>query len=150
VVLGTSATLREMIKFENGAVTNPTFAEYAPITMREAPPVKVTFVENPRSRWAGLVSRRWRRRGGIANALYDLTGIGCSTNRSPGIACWRPCRSSRPAGPAQHGKTQDFEAKGPVATGSFAVCCYLAMYDDRTRRMQLAAGVDEQYGAGLV
>ena len=35
VVLGTSSTLREIIKFENGEVTNPTFADYAPITMAQ-------------------------------------------------------------------------------------------------------------------
>lgn len=76
VVLGTSSTLRETITFENGAVTNPTFAQYAPITMREAPPVNVTFVPNPSEPMGGIGEPAVApTTGAIANALYDLTGV---------------------------------------------------------------------------
>lgn len=76
VVLGTSATLRETILFENGEVTNPTFAQYAPITMREAPPVNVVFVEDKSNPMGGIGEPAVApTSGAIANALYDLAGI---------------------------------------------------------------------------
>lgn len=76
VVMGTSSTLREMIKFENGAVTNPTFAEYAPITMRQAPSVDVVFVEDKNNAMGGVGEPAVApTTGAIANALYDLAGI---------------------------------------------------------------------------
>ena len=76
VVLGTSSTLREIIKFENGAVTNPSFAEYAPITMRDAPSVDVVFVEDKNNPMGGVGEPAVApSTAAIANALYDLAGI---------------------------------------------------------------------------
>jgi isoquinoline 1-oxidoreductase len=76
VVLGTSSTLREITKFENGTVTNPTFADYAPITMREAPPVNVVFVEDKSNAMGGIGEPAVApTAGAIANALYDLAGV---------------------------------------------------------------------------
>lgn len=76
VVLGTSSTLREIIKFENGAVTNASFAEYAPITMRESPSVEVVFVEDKANAMGGIGEPAVApTTGAIANALYDLTGV---------------------------------------------------------------------------
>lgn len=76
VVMGTSSSLREMIKFENGRVTNPTFAEYAPITMREAPSVDTVFVEDKTNPMGGVGEPAVApTTAAIANALYDLAGI---------------------------------------------------------------------------
>ena len=76
VVLGTSSTLREVIKFENGEVTNPSFAEYAPLTMREAPEIDVTFVVDNSQPMGGIGEPGVApTAGAIANALYDLAGI---------------------------------------------------------------------------
>lgn len=76
IVMGTSSTLREIIQFENGTVTNASFAKYAPITMREAPAVSVTFVENPSQPMGGIGEPGVApTSGAIANALYDLAGI---------------------------------------------------------------------------
>jgi isoquinoline 1-oxidoreductase len=76
VVLGTSATLREITTFENGKVTNPTFAQYAPITMRETPTVDVVFVEDKANPMGGIGEPAVApTTGAIANALYDLLGI---------------------------------------------------------------------------
>ncbi len=76
VVLGTSSTLREMIKFENGEILNATFAEYAPITMRESPSVEVTFVTNQNDAMGGIGEPAVApTSAAIANALYDLAGI---------------------------------------------------------------------------
>jgi CO/xanthine dehydrogenase Mo-binding subunit len=74
--MGTSATLREIIKFENGKVTNASFAQYAPITMRESPSVDVVFVEDKANAMGGIGEPAVApTTGAIANALYDLTGI---------------------------------------------------------------------------
>lgn len=76
VVMGTSSTLREIIKFENGAVTNASFAEYAPITIRESPTVEVVFVEDKTNAMGGIGEPAVApSTGAIANALYDLAGI---------------------------------------------------------------------------
>lgn len=76
VVLGTSSTLREIITFENGAVTNPSFADYAPITMREAPTVELVFLEDKSNPMGGVGEPAVApTSGAIANALYDLAGI---------------------------------------------------------------------------
>ena len=76
VVLGTSSALREIVKFANGKVLNPSFKEYAPITMREAPPVRVGFVEDKTQPMTGVGEPGVAPiTGAIANALYDLTGI---------------------------------------------------------------------------
>jgi len=76
VVMGTSASLREIITFENGTVTNPSFAQYAPITMREAPSVDVVFSEDKNNPMGGIGEPGVApTTGAIANALYDLLGI---------------------------------------------------------------------------
>jgi CO/xanthine dehydrogenase Mo-binding subunit len=76
VVMGTSSTLREIVKFENGKITNPTFAEYAPITMREAPSVDTVIVQKEEYPMGGVGEPAVApTTGAIANALYDLAGI---------------------------------------------------------------------------
>jgi CO/xanthine dehydrogenase Mo-binding subunit len=76
VVMGTSSTLREIVKFEHGRVTNPTFAEYAPITMRESPTVSVRIVQNEEYPMGGVGEPAVApTTGAIANALYDLAGV---------------------------------------------------------------------------
>lgn len=76
VVMGTSSTPREFITFEKGTVTNPTFAQYAPITMRESPTVEVVFVEDKTNPMGGVGEPAVApTTGAIANALYDLTGV---------------------------------------------------------------------------
>jgi isoquinoline 1-oxidoreductase len=76
IVLGTSATLREIIKFENGQVSNASFAEYAPITMRESPTVSVAFSEDKANPMGGIGEPGVApTTGAIANAVYDLLGI---------------------------------------------------------------------------
>ncbi len=75
-VMGTSSTLREITKFENGRVTNPTFAEYAPITMRESPSVDMVIVEDRSNPMGGVGEPAVApTTGAISNALYDLVGI---------------------------------------------------------------------------
>jgi CO/xanthine dehydrogenase Mo-binding subunit len=76
VVLGTSSSLREVIKFENGQVSNASFAAYAPITMRESPTVSVTFSEDKNNPMGGIGEPGVApTTGAIANAAYDLLGI---------------------------------------------------------------------------
>ena len=76
VVLGTSASLREIIKFDNGQVKNASFAEYAPITMRESPTVSVVFSEDKNNPMGGIGEPGVApTTGAIANAVYDLLGI---------------------------------------------------------------------------
>lgn len=76
VVLGVSSALREIIKFDNGRVTNPSFAEYAPITMRESPTVDTVFVEDKTQPMTGVGEPAVAPvAGAVANALYDLLGI---------------------------------------------------------------------------
>ncbi|MGH2560019.1 MAG: molybdopterin cofactor-binding domain-containing protein [Thermomicrobiales bacterium] len=76
VVMGVSPTLREMTTFENGRVTNPTFGQYRPLTMMEAPTVDVVFVEDKTNPMGGvgepIVSPVT---GAVANAIYDAVGI---------------------------------------------------------------------------
>lgn len=76
VVLGTSSTLREKIEFRNGQVSNASFAEYAPITMRESPSVDVVFSEDKSHPMGGIGEPGVAPvTGAIANAVYDLLGI---------------------------------------------------------------------------
>ena len=76
VVMGTSSALREIITFENGTVTNASFAQYAPITMRETPTIDVVFVEDKSNPMGGIGEPAVAPiTGAIANAVYDLTGI---------------------------------------------------------------------------
>ncbi len=76
VVMGTSSALREIITFENGTVTNASFAQYAPITMRETPTIDVIFVEDKSNPMGGIGEPAVAPvTGAIANAVYDLTGI---------------------------------------------------------------------------
>lgn len=76
VVMGVSAALREEIAFANGQVQNTTFADYAPITMREAPSVDVVFSEDKSHPMGGIGEPGVApTAGAIANAVYDLLGI---------------------------------------------------------------------------
>jgi nicotinate dehydrogenase subunit B len=76
VVMGTSSTLREIVMFENGRVTNTTFAEYAPITMRETPSVETVIIREQDYPMGGVGEPAVApATGAIANALYDLAGI---------------------------------------------------------------------------
>jgi isoquinoline 1-oxidoreductase len=76
VVLGTSAALKEVTTFENGRVTNPTFADYAPITMKESPTVDTIFVEDKANLMGGIGEPAVApASAAIANAVYDLLGV---------------------------------------------------------------------------
>lgn len=76
VVMSTSATLREMVTFANGAVTTTAFAEYLPLTMREAPTVDVVFVEDKTNPMGGVGEPAVAPlTGAVANAVFDATGI---------------------------------------------------------------------------
>ena len=73
---GVSSTLKEMITFANGKITNDSFARYAPLTILEAPTVDVVFVEDKTQPMQGLgepavcpVS------AAISNAIYDAVGV---------------------------------------------------------------------------
>lgn len=76
VVMGMSPTLREMTTFDSGRVTNPTFGQYRPITMMEAPSVDVVFVEDKTNPMGGIgepiVSPVT---AAVSNAVYDAVGI---------------------------------------------------------------------------
>ncbi|MGI8482854.1 MAG: xanthine dehydrogenase family protein molybdopterin-binding subunit, partial [Thermomicrobiales bacterium] len=76
IVLGTSATLREIITFDNGQVSNASFAQYAPITMRESPTVSVVFSEDKANPMGGIGEPGVApSTAAIANAVYDLLGV---------------------------------------------------------------------------
>ncbi|MEJ7839294.1 MAG: molybdopterin cofactor-binding domain-containing protein, partial [Thermomicrobiales bacterium] len=76
IVMGTSSALREQTLFANGVVTNPSFAEYAPITIRETPTITVSFVEDKMSPMGGVGEPGVAPiTGAIANAVYDLIGV---------------------------------------------------------------------------
>ena len=76
VVLGLSSTLNEIITFENGAVTNPTFAQYGPITMRQTPSITVGVLQNPDQPMTGVGEPMVApTTGAVANAVYDLLGV---------------------------------------------------------------------------
>jgi nicotinate dehydrogenase subunit B len=73
---GVSSTLKEMVTFANGKITNDSFARYAPLTILEAPSVDVVFVEDKTQPMQGLgepavcpVS------AAISNAIYDAVGV---------------------------------------------------------------------------
>ncbi len=76
VVMGVSSALREFITFEHGIVTNASFAQYAPITMRETPTIDVVFVEDKTNPMGGVGEPAVSPvTGAVANAVYDLLGI---------------------------------------------------------------------------
>jgi isoquinoline 1-oxidoreductase beta subunit len=76
VIMGLSPTLREMTTFENGRVTNPTFGQYRPITMAEAPSVDVIFVEDKTNPLGGVGEPMVGPvTAAVSNAIYDAVGI---------------------------------------------------------------------------
>ena len=76
VVQSLSAVLREEVKFENGKLTNGTFSQYAPILMRDAPPViNVTILSDPTQPMGGIGEPGVAPViGAVANAVYDAVG----------------------------------------------------------------------------
>jgi CO/xanthine dehydrogenase Mo-binding subunit len=71
-----SPTLREAITFENGKVTNPSFEQYQPITMKETPTVDVILVEDKANPMGGVGEPAVAPvPAAVANAVYDAIGV---------------------------------------------------------------------------
>jgi nicotinate dehydrogenase subunit B len=76
VVMSLSPTLREAITFENGKVTNPSFEQYQPITMKETPTVDVILVEDKANPMGGVGEPAVAPvPAAVANAVYDAIGV---------------------------------------------------------------------------
>lgn len=76
IVQSLSAVLREEVVFENGKLTNGTFAQYAPIVMRDAPPeINVVVLSDPTQPMGGIGEPGVAPViGAVANAIYDAVG----------------------------------------------------------------------------
>ena len=76
VIQSLSPTLREMITFENGRVTNPTFGESRPIRMSGSPTVDLVFVEDKTQPMGGIGEPFVAPvPAAVSNAIYDAVGI---------------------------------------------------------------------------
>lgn len=76
VIQSLSPTLREMVRFENGRVTNPSFGGARPITMMESPTVDVVFVEDKTQPMGGVGEPFVAPiPAAVSNAVYDAVGI---------------------------------------------------------------------------
>jgi len=76
VIQSLSPTLREMVTFENGRVTNPSFGGARPITMMESPTVDLVFVEDKTQPMGGVGEPFVAPvPGAVSNAVYDAVGI---------------------------------------------------------------------------
>jgi CO/xanthine dehydrogenase Mo-binding subunit len=76
VMQGTSSTLKEAITFAKGRVTNGSFAQYAPLTFREAPSVDLVLVEDKTQPMQGVGEPPVEPvSAAIANAIYDAIGV---------------------------------------------------------------------------
>ena len=75
-MMSLSAALREEITFEGGKLTNGTFAQYAPLVMRDTPPdVTVTIISDPTQPMSGIGEPGVAPViGAVANAIYDACG----------------------------------------------------------------------------
>ena len=77
IVLACSPTLKEAVEFSNGKVTNPTFGQYNPLRLNEAPrEIVVDFVEDKANPMGGIGEPAVAPvPAAIANAIYDAVGI---------------------------------------------------------------------------
>ena len=76
VIFSLSPTLREMVTFDNGKVTNASWAQYQPITIAEVPTIDVVFVEDKTQPMAGIGEPAVAPvTGAVSNAVYDAIGI---------------------------------------------------------------------------
>jgi len=75
-MMSLSAAIREELTFEGGKLTNGTFAQYAPIVMRDTPPaVNVTVLSDPTQPMSGIGEPGVAPAlGAVANAIYDACG----------------------------------------------------------------------------
>jgi isoquinoline 1-oxidoreductase len=77
IVLSLSPTLKEAITFENGTVTNASFAQYAPLNISEAPrQIEVDFIEDKSNPMGGVGEPGVAPvPAAVCNAIYDATGV---------------------------------------------------------------------------
>ena len=75
-MMSLSAAIREEVTFEGGKLTNGTFAQYAPIVMRDTPAtVNVTIISDPTQPMTGIGEPGVAPvLGAVANAIYDACG----------------------------------------------------------------------------
>ncbi|MGC4108375.1 MAG: molybdopterin-dependent oxidoreductase [Thermomicrobiales bacterium] len=77
IVLSLSPTLKEAITFDNGKVTNPSWAQYNPLHMNEAPrQIEVGFVEDKSNPISGVGEPAVAPvPAAVAAAVYDAVGV---------------------------------------------------------------------------
>jgi CO/xanthine dehydrogenase Mo-binding subunit len=76
IVLSMSPTLTEEITFKDGVVTNPTFGQYKPLRMADAPTVSVDVLQNVNEKMGGVGEPGVAPvPGAVANAIYDAIGV---------------------------------------------------------------------------
>lgn len=76
VIFALSPTIREMATFDNGKVTNASWAQYQPITMAEVPTIDVIYVEDKSQPMGGIGEPACAAiTGAVANAVYDAIGV---------------------------------------------------------------------------
>jgi isoquinoline 1-oxidoreductase len=76
VALSLSPTLQEAITFENGKVTNATFAQSNPLTIDKAPTVDLVFVEDKTQPMQGIGEPAvYEVPPAVSNAVYDAIGV---------------------------------------------------------------------------
>jgi len=74
-VMGLGAALREEIRFENGAITNSNFGDYAPPRFADLPEIDVHLIDNRNAAPAGAGETPIIAIApAIANAVYNATG----------------------------------------------------------------------------
>jgi len=75
IVMGLGAALREEIRFENGAITNSNFADYAPPRFADLPDIDVHLIDNRSAAPAGAGETPIIGIApAVANAVYNATG----------------------------------------------------------------------------
>jgi len=73
---GTSSTLNEQLTFAKGKITNPSFAQYAPLGFLDAPTVDVVFIEDKAQPMQGIGEPAVGAvTAAISNAVYDAVGV---------------------------------------------------------------------------
>ncbi|HEU0164494.1 MAG TPA: molybdopterin cofactor-binding domain-containing protein, partial [Thermomicrobiales bacterium] len=76
VIFSLSPTIREAAAFDNGKVTNDTWAQYQPIKFSEVPTIDVIFVEDKTQPMGGMGEPAVAPvPAAVANAIYDAVGV---------------------------------------------------------------------------
>ena len=76
VIFSLSPTLREMVTFDNGKVTNASYNQYQPIRMNEVPTIDVIFVEDKAQPMGGVGEPGCASvPDAVSNAVYDAIGV---------------------------------------------------------------------------